>query len=253
MLERYLLGVTDPTVIAIDWSGARRAKGIWLAVVEDGRVVESRALSTRAEAIRYVRSLPAPLIAGFDFSFGTPEWFAREHGCTSIDYVWALAARDGDGWLAPTSPFWRDRCGVPRHQRFRACEERYPGAKSIFQLVGNGQVGAGSVRGMPLLPRLRAAGLAIWPFDEPADRVVLEIYPTLLRRHSHHHDATRHDATRHDATHRDGGPWRNDHERDAVVSARVMWSARGTVAGLRAASDPTTLLEGDIWAPTAST
>ena len=27
MLERYLLGVTDPTVIAIDWSGARVGAG----------------------------------------------------------------------------------------------------------------------------------------------------------------------------------------------------------------------------------
>jgi hypothetical protein len=243
MLERYLLGVTDPTVIAIDWSGARRAKGIWLAVVQDGRVVESRALSTREEAIGYVGDFPAPLIAGFDFSFGMPEWFSREHGCASIDEVWALAARDGDGWLAPTSPFWRDRCGVPRHQRFRTCEERYPGAKSIFQLVGNGQVGAGSVRGMSLLPRLRAAGLAIWPFDDPADRTVVEIYPTRLRRHAPHHDAPHHD----------GASWRNNHERDAVVSARVMWCARETVAALRAATDPTTRLEGDIWAPTAST
>jgi len=237
MLERYLLSVTDPTVIAIDWSGARRAKGLWVAVVEDGRVVESRALSTREEAIGYVRDFPAPLIAGFDFSFGMPEWFAREHGCTSIEDVWALAARDGDGWLAPTSPFWRDRCGVPRHQRFRTCEERYPRAKSIFQLVGNGQVGAGSVRGMPLLARLREAGFAFWPFDDPNGRTVLEIYPTLLRRHSPHHD---------------DGPWRNDHERDAVVSARVMWSYRETVAVLRAATDPTTRLEGDIWVPTAS-
>jgi hypothetical protein len=229
--------VTDPTVIAIDWSGARRAKGVWLAVVEDGRIVESRGLSTREEAVGYVRDFPAPLIVGFDFSFGMPEWFAREHGCTSIDEVWALAARAGDSWLAPTSPFWRDRCGVPRNQRFRTCEERYPSAKSIFQLVGNGQVGAGSVRGMPLLTLLRAAGLAIWPFDDPTDRTVFEIYPTLLRKHSPQHD---------------GGPWRSDHERDAVVSARVMWSHRETVAALRAATDPTTRLEGDIWAPTAS-
>jgi hypothetical protein len=228
--------VTDPTVIAIDWSGARRAKGIWLAVVEDGRVVESRALSTREEAIGYVGDLPAPLIAGFDFSFGMPEWFAREHGCASIDEVWALAARDGDGWLAPTSPFWRDRCGVPRHQRFRTCEERYPSAKSIFQLVGNGQVGAGSVRGMPRLARLRAAGAAVWPSDRPGERTVIEIYPSALR-----------------GLVTDAGPFSNDHERDAVCSALVMWRHRETVAVLRAATDPTTRLEGDIWAPTAST
>ena len=235
MLERYLLGVTDPTVIAIDWSGARRPKGIWLAVVQEGRLVESRSLCTREEAAGYVRDFPAPLIAGFDFSFGAPEWFAREHGCSSIDDVWALAARDGDRWLAPSAPFWRDRCGVPREQRFRACEERYPNAKSLFQLVGNGQVGAGSVRGMPLLAGLRAAGAAIWPFDRPGERTVIEIYPSALRRLV-----------------TGAGPFSNEHERDAVCSAIVMWRHRETIAALPAAIDPTTRLEGDVWSPTAS-
>jgi hypothetical protein len=235
MLERYLLGVTDPTVIAIDWSGARRAKGIWLAVVQHRLLVESRALFTREEAAGYVRDFPPPWIAGFDFSFGMPAWFARKHGCTSIDEVWALAAREGDDRLAPTSPFWRDRCGLPRSHRFRRCEERYPNAKSIFQLVGNGQVGAGSVRGMPLLARLRAAGAAIWPFDRPGERTIIEIYPSALRRLV-----------------TNAGPFSNDDERDAVCSALVMWRHRESIAALRAAIDRTTRLEGDIWAPTAS-
>jgi hypothetical protein len=232
MLERYLLGVTEPTVIAVDWSGARPAKGIWISVVQGGEVVESRAASTREEAVTYVHHCAPPVIAGFDFSFGVPEWFARAHGCTSIDEVWALAKRDGERWLAPTPPFWRARCAVPREQRFRICETRYPSAKSIFQLVGNGQVGAGSVRGMPLIARLRAGGTAIWPFDPPGDRAAFEIYPSALR-------------TLVPAA----GPFENDHERDAVCSALVMWRHRETVAALRATTDPTTRLEGDIWAP----
>ncbi len=195
------------------------------------------ALATRAEAIDVVLSAAPPVVAGFDFSFSVPEWFAHEQGCMTIDDVWELAARDGEHWLAspPAPPFWRTRCDVPRDQRFRRCEQRYPNAKSIFQLVGNGQVGAGSVRGMPLIARLRAAGAAIWPFDAPAERTVFEIYPSALRKLSPEHD---------------GGPWNNEHERDAVVSARVMWDARETVAALRAATDPTTRLEGEVWAPT---
>src|SRR6476469_2538141 len=136
----------------INWSGARRPtarSGIWLAVVRGGEVVDSRALATREAAVAYVQDHAPPVIAGFDFSFGMPAWFAREHGCTTIDDVWALAARDGERWLVPTPPFWRTRCEVPRDARFRRCEARYPTAKSVFQLVGNGQVGAGSVRGMP--------------------------------------------------------------------------------------------------------
>ena len=73
-----------------------------------------------------------------------------------------------------------------------ACENRlhvagFP-AKSVFQLVGNGQVGRGSVRGMPHLARLRAEGFAIWPFDGARDRLVVEIYPSLLRRRFPHLD-----------------------------------------------------------------
>lgn len=222
-----------PTVIAIDWSGARRPKGIWLAVVRDGQLVESRALATREEAVEYVLRANSPVFAGFDFSFSVPEWFARENACISVEDVWARAASDGEVWLAPTEPFWRDRCRVSPERRFRRCERRYPGAKSVFQLVGNGQVGAGSVRGMPLLAELRAGGVAIWPFDAPAERTVVEIYPSALRRLAP-----------------DAGPFRTNDERDAVCSALVMWDARETVAALEAATDPTTRLEGDVWAPT---
>ena len=230
--------MTEPAVIAVDWSGARKTglrSGIWLAVVRDGELVESRALLTREDAVAYLQACAPPLIAGFDFSFGVPEWFAREHECTTIDEVWALAAREGEDWLAPTPPFWRERCAVPRERRFRRCEARFPGAKSVFQLVGNGQVGAGSVRGMPLVAQLRASGFTIWPFDGATERTVVEIYPTLLRKLAPHHDA---------------GPWTNNHERDAVVPARVMWDERETIAALHAAIDPTHRLEGDIWAPT---
>ena len=225
--------MTAPTVIAVDWSGARRPKGIWLAVVREGRLVESRALGTREEAVQYVLDTEPPLVAGFDFSFGVPEWFAKANGCASVEDVWTCAARDGERWLAPTPPFWRDRCDVPPERRFRRCEMRYPGAKSVFQLVGNGQVGAGSVRGMPLLAEMRTRDVAIWPFDAPAERTVFEIYPTALRRFVP-----------------DAETFANDHERDAVCSAHVMWHGRETVAALRAATDPTTRLEGDIWAPT---
>jgi hypothetical protein len=208
------------------------AKGIWLAVVENGALVESRPVRARNDVIAYVIDFPSPFIAGFDFSFGMPEWFVREQGCTTIDEVWALAARDGENWLAPTPPFWRKRRDLAKELQFRKCEQRYPAAKSVFQLVGNGQVGAGSVRGMPLVARLRAAGVAIWPFDPPGDRTAFEIYPSALRMLVP-----------------DPGPFGSDHERDAVCSALVMWRHRETVAALRAATDPTTRLEGDIWAP----
>ena len=52
--------------------------------------------------------------------------------------------------------------------------------KSCFQIGGAGAVGTGTIRGMPWLRRLRAAGIAVWPFDPPSLPVVLEIYPRAL-------------------------------------------------------------------------
>lgn len=234
--------MVDPTVIAVDWSGAKHSgpkSGIWLAVYERGRLVRTEAVANREQAMALVDACASPVIAGFDFSFGFPAWFAREHGCTTIADAWAMAELNGEKWLAspPTPPFWRDRCEVPVEQQFRRCEEALRPAKSIFQLVGNGQVGAGSVRGMPYLERLRASGFAIWPFDHATDRTVMEIYPSLMRKLAPHHDV---------------GPFANEHERDAVVSARVIWDHRETIAKLEAATDPVTRIEGDVWMPSSS-
>jgi hypothetical protein len=229
------------SVVAVDWSGARdpgaQRRGICVASADAGGI-EASAGRTRVETIELVEQLPAPLHVGFDFSFGFPAWFARRHGCATIDDVWSLAASEGDTMLAPTPPFWRARCDVPLERRFRRCEEdlRTAGApaKSIFQLVGNGQVGAGSVRGMPLLARLRDRGFAIWPFDAAAERTAFEIYPSLLRKLAPDHDV---------------GPFASNDERDAVASARVMWDHRASFADLPAATDPVTLIEGDVWLP----
>jgi hypothetical protein len=232
-------------VVAIDWSGAKdrhaQTSTIRVAAIRDGSYWELSGGRTREETIEYCLGCEPPVLIGLDFSFSVPKWFAREHGCTTIEDVWALAARAGESWLEPTAPFWRERCAVPPERRFRQCETRlraagFP-AKSIFQLVGNGQVGAGSVRGMPYLARLRASGFAIWPFDHATDRTVMEIYPSLMRKLAPHHDV---------------GPFANEHERDAVVSARVIWDHREMIAELEAATDPVTRIEGDVWMPTSS-
>ena len=228
------------TVVAIDWSGAKdlsaQRRTICTAVAEDSGIsaFDGR---TREQAIENLESLPGSVVAGIDMSFGVPSWFASDHDCSTITEVWEAAERDGERWLEPVAPFWRDRQTVPYERRFRACEVRLReagyAAKSIFQLVGNGQVGAGSVRGMPYLARLRKAGFAIWPFDPPGERTVLEIYPSLLRKTMPYDDAE----------------FENEHERDAVLSAAAMWIHRESFADLTAANDPVTMLEGDVWTP----
>jgi len=231
-------------VVAVDWSGAKdrpgQRNGICVAAIRNGDPVEASAGRTRLETIELVEQLPAPVVVGFDFSFGLPAWFAREHGCTTIDDVWSLAERAGEAWLGSPAlpPFWRDRCEVPRAQRFRRCEESLRPAKSVFQLVGNGQVGAGSVRGMPLLARLRGAGFAVWPFDPPGERTVVEIYPSrLVPLAPPPFDARNH---------------ASPHERDAVGSAHVMWQHRASFAALEVATDPVTRIEGGVWMPSSS-
>ncbi len=173
------------TVIAIDWSGARsegKLRGIWVSAIRDGEIVEDRGGWSRREAADFVASTPPPFVAGFDFSFGLPAWFAQQLGLATIDDVWACATGHAESWLTPHPPFWNRKCVLPPEQQYRACEVALRGAgyqpKSVFQLVGNGQVGAGSVRGMPHLARLRADGVAVWPFDGPSDRLAIEIYPT---------------------------------------------------------------------------
>lgn len=220
------------TVFAVDWSGARRPRGIWLAAVRNGRVVASEPIATREAAIERVAGTSGPVIAGFDFSFSVPAWFARELGCGTVDDVWRQADANGEHWLRPSPPFWRERNAVPVDRRFRRCERRFPTAKSIFQLVGNGQVGAGSVRGMPLLPRLRTAGFAIWPFDPPTERTAFEIYPSALRPLAP-----------------PAGPFSSNDERDAVCSALVLWAHRRDIAAQPAARDDIGRIEGDVWMP----
>lgn len=231
----------DLTVIAVDWSGAkgtRRTKSIWVAEIDSRGQATDRGGWTREEVIEHVCSCPGPAVVGFDFAFGVPAWFAREEGCATATDVWERAALDGDRWLAPTPPFWRAKCELPEMTRFRRCESAVRAlghhAKSVFQCVGAGQVGPGSVRGMPLLAVLRARGFAIWPFDAPGPRTAIEIYPTLLRAR---------------APDLDTDDFTSPNRRDAVVSARVMWRHRSELANLRATDDPTVRLEGEIWVP----
>jgi hypothetical protein len=237
--------VNEPTIIAVDWSGAQRRSdqlnGIVLAVA-DGTDVTYSGGRTRDETVDAVIERPGPLVVGFDFSFGFPAWFAHERGCATADQQWELAAGEGDAMLAPTLPFWRDAgTQPPVDRRFRRCEERLRSegfsAKSVFQCVGNGQVGPGSVRGMPLLRRLRDHGFSIWPFDPSGDRTAVEIYPTALRPLAPARYAEREYPTK--------------DIRDAVLSAAVMWEHRDEFAMLPVAADGVTQLEGDVWLPSA--
>jgi hypothetical protein len=120
----------------------------------------------------------------------------------------------------------------------------------VFQLVGAGQVGRGSLYGMAALHRLADAGFRIWPFDLPGLPLVVEIFPRVLTgpvRKNSPSERERYLGT---------VPMRPDLGRlaaasedafDAAISALVM-AAR--VDELRTLHEPPGyVLEGKIWQP----
>src|SRR5205085_11372920 len=103
------------------------------------------------------------LVAGLDFAFSLPEWFLQARGIDDVSNAWDLVSREAEAWLAdPQPPFWRRRKPAGQDELRRTELECAGRPKSVFQLVGHGQVGTGSLRGMPFLPRLRER-FAIWP------------------------------------------------------------------------------------------
>ena len=254
-------------VVAVDWSGAATGSGthIWLAHVVDGELVALRNGRTRGEVVDDLAALrartPGGLVVGLDFSFSFPAWFLRAQSCATVGELWDTVEQKGEGWLAEcASPFWghpgRRRPELPAYLR-RAEQSISVGGispKSTFQIGGAGAVGTGSVRGMPHLRRLQAAGFSIWPFDRPGPSLVLEIYPRLLTgpvRKSSGEGRARYvaEAGWPIAPPFEAAMLASEDAFDAAISALVMDTHRADLAALRPSVDPLTLLEGDVWRP----
>jgi hypothetical protein len=137
------------------------------------------------------------LIVGVDFAFSLPAWYLQERQLTPRQ-LWALLADEVltpamrqlglTRWMnRPELPFWMTgeaHARLTPERMFRRTEQevRVPGVqpKSVFQLVGAGQVGRGSLYGMGALHRLAGAGFRIWPFDLSGSPQVVEIFPRIL-------------------------------------------------------------------------
>jgi hypothetical protein len=254
-------------VVAVDWSGAASgaAARIWLAHVVGGELVTLRNGRSRQgvtdDLVALRADSPDGLVVGLDFSFSLPAWFLETHSCATVADLWRTAEESGEQWLAECAPpFWgRPGCRRPsRSGQSRRTEEAISvggiSPKSAFQIGGAGAVGTGTIRGMPHLRQLRAAGFAIWPFDPPSAWTVLEIYPRLLTGPVHKSDLQRR------AQYLSAAPWSaaphfaasmvgSDDAFDAAVSALVMHDHRDDLAALAQTDDPLTLLEGDVWRP----
>lgn len=255
-------------IIAVDWSGASAGatSKMWLAEVDSGELIRLESGRDRTDLIAHLiaeaRKDP-DLVVGLDFAFSFPEWFATTTcEAASIEDVWSVVSKRGEEWLdACEPPFWGRRKGprpdVPaafRRTEQAASEPTGSQPKSVFQIGGPGHVGTGSIRGMPHLSNLRAAGFSIWPFHDVSIPLVVEIYPRLLTG-----PVTKSNAAARAAYLRDDFPEippkletlaaTSEDAFDAAVSAVVMARHADELRALTGATDPTELLEGRIWWP----
>src|ERR1700722_15456390 len=135
--------------------------------------------------------------------------------------------------------------------------------KSVFQIGGAGAVGTASLRGMPGLLVLRAAGFRIWPYDEPDVKrapTVVEIYTRLMTgavNKSSEVARTAYLAKKRKESAMYAGLSRlvmakaraSEDAFDALVTALVMTEHRGEVAGLRKTGDGVFRREGETGGP----
>ena len=206
------------------------------------------------ESLMELASAEPELVAGLDFPFSMPAWFARELGARSGPEVWELVAERGEGWLAEASPPFFGVAGTRRPEReLLRRTDRELGAKSPFQIGGPGGPGTGGIRGMPLLRVLREEGFAVWPFDEvrAGAPVVVEVYPRVLTGPVNKSHAAARAAVlkrfelapsvRDRAT-------AGDDAFDALVAALAMGAHLDELRTL-APGDDTDRIEGRIWTP----
>ncbi len=199
--------------VAIDWSGAkgRRHRGIAVAELETGSCAPRLVAPphprgwARAEVTDWLLGLAGRVLAGFDFSFAPPFddcgaylpgmdapqdapgfWAFVESCCADDPDLGAHGFMDG----AARRHFWMGAADGEKRAflRWRRCEAAFNAAgggkaATVFDCVGAAQVARASFAGMRLLHRLRGP-YAVWPFDPPAPRTLVEIYTRAMLRHA---------------------------------------------------------------------
>lgn len=206
-------------VIVVDWSAANQpspvrpsADAIWIgeASATGETVTYHRTRAAAETALCLTLAGRDRVLVGFDFPMGYPAGFAaRLTGTSSAKAVhgwlsdmitdrpdnrnnrFQVAARI-NAILGGMGPFWgcpaslriadlgprkpKDYAAIGLSER-RQVEILVPKAQPVWKLYTAGSVGSQALMGQPLVRRL---GLPVWPFDPPADRMVAEIYPSLL-------------------------------------------------------------------------
>ena len=206
----------------VDAAGQRRHiwAGVWTRSAAGKITVELEAGRTREEMGEWLLALARKtprMVVGIDLCFSFPAWFLREQGCADLLDFWRLVAGGkGEAWLSREAVerdlrFWGKPHKRPaffggegfrtmfRHADWdnkvaqaleggdpeRAAKMKGITPKSPFQIGGSGSVGTGSLRGIPMLLRLHAAGFRVWPLEDAAfgdepQPLLVEIYTRLM-------------------------------------------------------------------------
>lgn len=184
--------------VAVDWSAANRPKtgsdSIWIATGSQTQLLPPLNLSTRAEAVSFVRrhiqdTLEGgkSAVYGFDFAFGYPLGTAERLGVTGWSGLWALlyeivrddpenrsnrfevaetlnrriGEKDGPFWGHPWQHEYQSLSPkkpkglFPTFPEWRYVDRAAKGAKSVWQLCYNGAVGSQTLLGIAALEGLR--------------------------------------------------------------------------------------------------
>ncbi|MGA1530077.1 MAG: hypothetical protein ACO398_04950 [Kiritimatiellia bacterium] len=212
--------------IAVDWSGARGPKlpGLQLAVCSPGHgaprlLKPPRHLKTWTRVAVFERILEesrcnGPVLAGFDMSVAFP---FCDLGCYFPGHpesppnppaLWRTVDELSDhaddyyagAFSRPGSPY-ADYLNAPGHRgakydvkRLRVTDQQclnWTRPSSVFNGVGPGSVGTGSLAGMRFFNAVKQCnepGIKIWPFDKVTSRdklILCEIFPRFYVKRAH--------------------------------------------------------------------
>ena len=195
------------------WLGLASAIGVQTSYLPSRHAAEVALVALIDKALAEGQSL----LIGFDFPMGYPDGFAaRLTGEASAPAVWRwldAAITDGPdnrnnrfavadainhrlGASTFGGPFW----GRPESQPLahlptrktvdypslglaerRRVEVLVPRAQPVWKLYTTGAAGSQSLTGLPLIHRLNLRPeVAVWPFADPSQITLAEIYPSLL-------------------------------------------------------------------------
>jgi hypothetical protein len=166
-------------ILGVDFSGARADNNTWLAqglLDAEGLTLRSCRSVSRGELTSILSSLAGPAVAALDFPFSVPLEFARywQPEAASMPQLWAAASSmQFDQFLAMRDAFVA-RWGEPK----RHCDTYHPESFSCLHKVNPNMVPM-TFQGMRMLDKLWPSDCAVPPL-EPKDAekpVILEAMP----------------------------------------------------------------------------